>query len=96
MCKKCGDDRCSGSYLLHSKELRDRWGIMAKELYVNPRRKFVLIDSPSSGEVFTRFYELHVLDNVSVEEAGTYEDHRCDGALVLTNEELLKHMKVLV
>ena len=92
MCLKCNDARCSGSYLLHSKELGGRWGIMTKELSENPRRKFILIDSPSSGELFTRFYELHVLDNVSPEEAGTYEDQRGSSHLVLSNEELLKAM----
>ena len=92
MCSKCNDARCSSSYLLHSKELGERWGIMAKELFLNPRRKFVLIDSPSSGEIFTRFYELHVLDDVSPEEEGTYEDRRGDRQHVLTRDEVLKIM----
>ena len=76
MCKKCGDDRCSGMYLLHSKELSNRFGIIKKELTENSNRKFILINSPSSGEIFTRFYELHVLDNVSDDEAGKLVDRR--------------------
>lgn len=76
MCTKCKDDRCSGMYLLHSKELSDRYRIMKKELTESANRKFILINSPSSGEIFTRFYELHVLDNVSDDEAGKLVDRR--------------------
>lgn len=59
MCK-CGRENCSGAYLLHPKELFEIPRIKQKELELNPNAKFDLIISPSSGEVFTRFYELHV------------------------------------
>lgn len=48
MCTKCKDDRCIGMYLLHSKELSDRFKLMKKELTENENRKFILIVSPSS------------------------------------------------
>ncbi len=76
MCTKCKDDRCSGMYLLHPKELEDRFKIMKKELTENENRKFILIVSPSSGELFTRFFELHVIDNVEENEAKTLVDRR--------------------
>lgn len=63
MCKICGNDKCSGKYLLHPKELKEIPKIKEKELAENPNRTFLLIDSPSSGEIFTRFKELHVIDN---------------------------------
>jgi hypothetical protein len=76
MCKKCNDDRCIGMYLLHQKELCDRYKLMKKELLENKNRSFILINSPSSGEIFTKFYELHVLDNVDDAEAGNFVDKR--------------------
>lgn len=63
MCKICGNDKCCGKYLLHPKELNMIHQIKEKELYENPNRTFILIDSPSSGEIFTKFKELHVIDN---------------------------------
>ena len=71
MCTKCKDDRCIGMYLLHPKELNDRFKLMKKELTENENRKFILIVSPSSGELFTKFFELHVIDNVDEKEAKT-------------------------
>lgn len=63
MCKICGNDKCIGKYLLHPKELREIPKIKEKELIQNPNKTFILVDSPSSGEMFTRFKELHVIDN---------------------------------
>lgn len=63
MCKICGNDKCSGKYLLHPKELKEIPKIKEKELEQNPNRTFILVDSPGSGEIFTRFKELHVIDN---------------------------------
>jgi hypothetical protein len=62
MCKICGDNRCLGKYLLHERELFKVSDIEREELKVNPKRDFKLVRSPSSGEIFTKFYELHVLD----------------------------------
>lgn len=89
MCTKCKDDRCSGMYLLHSKELSNRFRIIKKELTENTNRKFILINSPSSGEIFTRFYELHVLDNVSNDEAGLLVDRRYDKESVIDVKPLI-------
>lgn len=58
-CKKCGHENCTGFYLLHPKELSDIPNIKQKELKENNNMKFDLIDSPSSGEVYTKFKELH-------------------------------------
>lgn len=62
MCK-CGNARCTGYYLLHpkecTKEVLNR--IKTKERLENPNCKFILIDSPSSGEMYITFKELHVL-----------------------------------
>ena len=69
MCTKCKDDRCGGMYLLHSRELSDRYRIMKKELAESANRKFILINSPSSGEIFTRFYrepEVHEKPGVGI------------------------------
>lgn len=63
MCSICKNDKCSGKYLLHPKELCKIPEIKAKELAENPNRSFILVDSPSSGEMFIRFKELHVIDN---------------------------------
>lgn len=63
MCKKCGHDNCIGFYLLHPMEFKDIGKIRKKELAENPNRTFDLIDSPSSGETFVKFKELHVLES---------------------------------
>ena len=89
MCTKCKDDRCSGMYLLHSKELSDRFKIIKKELTENSNRKFILINSPSSGEIFTKFYELHVIDNVSDDESGELVDRRYDRESVIDVKPLI-------
>ena len=90
MCTKCKDDRCSGMYLLHSKELSNRFRIIKKELTENTNRKFILINSPSSGEIFTKFYELHVLDNVSDDESGLLVDRRYDRESVIDVRPLIE------
>lgn len=89
MCTKCKDDRCGGMYLLHSKELSNRYKIMKKELTENSNRKFILINSPSSGEIFTKFYELHVLDNVSDDEAGKLVDRRYERESIIDVKPLI-------
>lgn len=61
MCN-CGDKRCTGKYLLHERELSKVPAIKREELKVNSMREFKIVRSPSSGELFTKFYELHVLD----------------------------------
>lgn len=61
MCKVCGKDGCIGKYLLHSKELHEIPSLKAKELLKDPNTTFELVDSPSSGEVFNKFKELHVI-----------------------------------
>lgn len=63
MCNICKNDKCSGKYLLHPKELFMINEIKERELKENPNRSFILVDSPSSGEIFTKFKELHVIDN---------------------------------
>lgn len=60
MCK-CGDPRCSGFYLLHPKELCKLSEIKNRELKNNQNCIFILKDSQPSGEIYTKFKELHVL-----------------------------------
>lgn len=91
MCTKCKDDRCGGMYLLHFKELKDKYKIMRKELLENKNRKFILIVSPSSGELFTKFYELHVIDNVSNDEAGIFEN-RINSKVITCNVNYLVNL----
>lgn len=55
MCNICGNDKCSGKYLLHPKEIFMINEIKERELKENPNRSFILVDSPSSGEIFTKF-----------------------------------------
>jgi hypothetical protein len=59
---KCGNEKCLGFILLHEKELMD-----IEQTKQNMREKygdvnFELKFSPSSGEIFTKFYELHVIN----------------------------------
>lgn len=61
MCSICKNDRCIGKYLLHPKELICIPRIKLAEKNANNDRTFVLVDSPSSGEIFTKFKELHVI-----------------------------------
>lgn len=93
MCQKCKDDRCSGMYLFHPKELKDRYNIMRKELLENKNRKFILIISPSSGEIFTRFYELHVIDNVNEDEAGLLEN-RINSRVITSDMSQLVNLEI--
>lgn len=60
---KCRNEKCLGFLLLHEKELEEieqRKDSIRKE---HGQVEFVLKRSPSSGEMFTKFYELHVIDN---------------------------------
>ena len=60
---KCGRKECTGFYLLRPKEMDKIFEIKKKEVeaHKNNRLEFDLVDSPSSGEIYTRFKELHVL-----------------------------------
>lgn len=60
---KCGRKECTGFYLFHQKEMDKIFEIKKKEVeaHKNNRLEFDLMDSPSSGEIYTRFKELHVL-----------------------------------
>lgn len=60
-CSVCGNARCIGKYLLHPKEMIKIPRIKEAELKANNKRTFKLVDSPSSGEIFTKFKELHVI-----------------------------------
>lgn len=60
---KCGNEKCLGFLLLHEKELEEieqRKDSIRKE---QGHVKFNLVRSPSSGEIFTKFYELHVIND---------------------------------
>lgn len=63
MCSICKNNNCIGKYLLHPKEMDRIPEIKAKVLSENPNRKFVLLPSPSSGEIFTKFWELHIIQD---------------------------------
>jgi hypothetical protein len=58
---KCGDKDCLGWILLHEKETNNMTEL--KELLIDKHGdvQFKLKDNPSSGELFTKFYELHVI-----------------------------------
>lgn len=59
-CVICGHSGCIGKYLLHPKEMQFISQIKKRELVEDSSVKFELVDSPSSGEVFTKFKGLHV------------------------------------
>ena len=59
-CQKCEHPDCIGYYLLHPKEMKDIPTLKEKQLKENPNAEFELMVSPSSGEIFTTFHELHV------------------------------------
>ena len=62
MACKCGNERCKGYVLLHPAELSEVPKIKARELEKDKDCTFQLMDSPSSGEIFTKFKELHVIN----------------------------------
>lgn len=57
---KCGNTKCKGYYLLHSKDLNSFSDLKQKELNIDPECTFETLTSPSSGEIFNTFKELHV------------------------------------
>lgn len=61
MCK-CGNEKCTGFILLHEKELSELEEIKRIQCNECGDVRFELKDSPSSGEIFTKFYELHVIN----------------------------------
>jgi hypothetical protein len=68
---KCGNEKCTGFYLLHPKEMCKIPELKKKELEEDSKCTFNLMVSPSSGEIFTVFHELHVIGSkpkVPVEE----------------------------
>ena len=60
-CKRCNRKNCKGYYLLHEEELSGVPLLKEKELRLDKDIEFDLKVSPSSGEVFTVFWELHML-----------------------------------
>lgn len=60
-CNVCGSDRCMGKYLLHPKEMIFISRIKEENLKINKKRDFMIVNSPSSGEIFTTFKEVHVI-----------------------------------
>lgn len=62
---KCGDRKCLGFILLHEKELNDIKQIKEDIRKEHGDVKFELKSSPSSGEIFTKFYELHVIFKIN-------------------------------
>ena len=58
---KCGSKNCLGFLLLHEKELDDLDLIKDIQRKQHGNLDFDLLVSPSSGELFTKFYELHVI-----------------------------------
>ena len=61
MCSVCKNDRCIGKYLLHPKEMICVPRIKSEELKANPERSFIMVDSPYSEEIVTKFKELNVV-----------------------------------
>ena len=60
-CNRCTDTKCLGTILLHEKELIDIDERKVRLKVVYGDVTFNLTVSPSSGEIFTKFYDLHVL-----------------------------------
>lgn len=60
-CKRCEFEGCIGYYLLHPAEFGKIEELKQKQLAEDPNATFELIQSPSSGEVYTRFKELHII-----------------------------------
>lgn len=68
MACKCGNEKCKGFFLLHSKELYKMAELEQKELLKDPECTFELLTSPSSGEIFNTFKELHVRGKIETED----------------------------
>lgn len=60
---KCGNKKCLGFVLLHEKELAEIGQIKDSIRKEHGDVSFDLKRSPSSGELFTRFYDLHIIKN---------------------------------
>ena len=58
---KCGNEKCLGFILLHEKELSELEKTKDSIRKEHGSVSFDLKRSPSSGELFTRFYDLHVI-----------------------------------
>lgn len=65
-CKRCEFEGCIGYYLLHPAEFGKIEGLKQKQLEEDPNTTFELILSPSSGETFGRFKELHIIQKQEV------------------------------
>jgi len=66
---KCGEVDCLGFVLLHEKELDDldyMEDIQNVLSWKHGNVDFKVVDSPSSGEIFTKFYELHMIKKIKV------------------------------
>lgn len=83
MCMKCGNDNCIGSYLLHPVEVKEVPRLKEKELKEDPDTTFLLIDSPSSGEMFVKFKELHVISKKRKEEKDKKKEEESQNGGVL-------------
>lgn len=64
-CKRCDNSDCTRFYLFHEKELGLVDDIKKKEREECENVRFDFKESKSSGEIFNKFYELHVLQSVS-------------------------------
>lgn len=64
---KCGNKDCLGFILLHPHELNKLDMIKASVKKEKGDVEFDLKISPSSGEIFTTFYELHVKPTINKE-----------------------------
>jgi hypothetical protein len=61
---KCGNKECLGFILLHEKELKELEKIKDTMHKEHGKVEFNLKRSPSSGEMYTKFYELHVIKDL--------------------------------
>ena len=62
-CSRCGNERCFGYVLLHRTECNGKNIERIKANAIEDHGEdieFEMIESPSSGEVFNKFYELHM------------------------------------
>jgi len=57
-CKNCKNTKCVGFYLLHTSEMYKLHDLKSRHSDCD----VIMIDSPSSGEIYTRFKELHIIE----------------------------------
>jgi hypothetical protein len=70
-CQRCKKPGCIGYVLFHPKELPQLEQVKKDLTEKYGEVRFDLVDSPSSGEIFTKFKELHLFKEGTIDDKST-------------------------